>query len=236
MITLEDFSMGFQNCILLDRVNAVFPANKLTALIGRNGSGKSTLMRTICGLNKSYKGNILIDGVNIKDISPKQFSKIISYVNTQRPRIANLKCKEVVALGRSPYTTWHGQISENDKKIIREAINIVGMNEYADRYFLNLSDGEAQKIMIARAIAQDTKIIILDEPTSFLDLPTRFELGELLIKLIKEQNKTIIFSTHELDLALKFANFISLISDKKLIILPKPELEKSDYLTTTFGL
>ena len=224
MIQLKDFSIGFADRKLLENVSTVFQGRKLTALIGRNGTGKSTLMKAICGLITNYKGEIIIDGENIKNISRNKLATLIAYVNTQRPRIANLKCREVVALGRSPYTNWHGKLSLHDQEIIEEALKMVGMMDYKDRYFNNLSDGESQKIMIARAIAQDTSIILLDEPTSFLDLPTRFELATLLKKLTVEKDKTILFSTHELDIALKFSDFIALFDSNTLINLPTPEM------------
>lgn len=225
MIQLKNFSIGFGERILLKNISTDFPQGKLTALIGSNGSGKSTLMKAICGINENYSGEILIDNDDIKNLTRNKLASLISYVNTQRPRIANLKCYDVVALGRSPYTNWHGKISKKDKEIIESSIAMVGMENYSQRYFNNLSDGECQKIMIARAIAQDTKIIILDEPTSFLDLPTRFELASLLKRLTVEKNKTILFSTHELDIALKFSDQIALIDSPNLINLPTDEMK-----------
>lgn len=224
MIQLKDFSIGFKNRVLLEHADAFFSKSKLTALIGRNGSGKSTMMKAICGLNQNYDGEILIGGENIRDIQPTRLSYLIAYVNTQRPRISNLKCSEIVALGRSPYTAWHGSLSLRDNEMIERAIDLVGMKDYMLRNFNSLSDGEAQKIMIARAIAQDTPVILLDEPTSFLDLPTRFEIVNLLKKLTMENHKTVIFSTHELNIALKLSDFISLFHNEKLINLPVEEM------------
>ena len=224
MIDLKDFSIGFGEKVLLKDVSTNFPSATLTALIGKNGSGKSTLLKAICDLNKNYKGKILINGENLRTIPKIKLARLIAYVNTQRPRISNLKCHEVVSLGRSPYTGWHGKISRNDVKIIENAMELVGMSEYNDRDINSLSDGESQKIMIARAIAQDTEIIILDEPTSFLDLPTRYDLAILLKKLTKEKRKTIIFSTHELDIAIKFADNIAIFDTPDLINLPASDM------------
>lgn len=226
MIQLKDFTIGFGNRILLKNVSTTFPQYNLTALIGSNGSGKSTLLKCISGLNETYKGEIFINDKNLKRISRRELAKEIAYVNTQRPRIANLKCLDVVALGRSPYTGWHGGLSEIDNEKVENAIKLVGMEAYKDRYFNNLSDGEAEKIMIARAIAQETDIILLDEPTSFLDLPTRYELIKLLKELTREKGKTIIFSTHELDIALKFSDYISLVDSPSLINLPTEEMKQ----------
>ena len=224
MIRLENFSIGFENRTLLENVSTSFITNKLTAIIGRNGTGKSTLMKAICGINEKYSGEIIIDGSNVKKIPRNKLSSIISYVNTQRPRIANLRCKEVVSLGRSPYTNWNGKLSTQDWEIINDALELVGMTDYLNRYYNTLSDGESQKVMIARAIAQDTSVILLDEPTSFLDLPTRYELVSLLKKLTEEKQKTIIFSTHELDIAIKFSDYIALFDSPSLVNLPTQEM------------
>ncbi|MCH5228695.1 MAG: ABC transporter ATP-binding protein [Muribaculaceae bacterium] len=230
MIQLKNFSIGYANRTLLKDVNAEIAEGKLSALLGRNGTGKSTLLKAIAGLNQDYKGEIIMDGKNIKKIPKPELASIISYVNTQRPRIANLRCKDVVALGRSPYTGWHGILREKDKLIINKAIEMVGMKNFANRYFNSLSDGECQKVMIARSLAQDTPIILLDEPTSFLDLPARYELISFLKKLSLEEKKTIFYSTHELDVAAKFSDFVALIVDEKLEYFPATEMSENPHL------
>lgn len=234
MIELKNFSIGFGNRYLLENVSACFNNASLSALIGRNGCGKSTLLKAISGLNDHYSGNITVDGVDIKRIPKHKLSHIIAFVNTTRPRIINLRCNEVVALGRAPHTGWMGRMSQKDKDIVFEALNSVGMDDYAERTMDSLSDGESQKIMIARAIAQDTPIIILDEPTSFLDLPTRFELANLLHNLAHTKNKIIIFSTHELDIALEMSDFIALIADKNLYCDTVSGMIESDHIQKLF--
>lgn len=233
MISLVNFSIRFKEKIILENINSDFPSGKLTALIGRNGCGKSTLIRSICGLNKKYEGEIFIEGLNIRNAPGYQLAKIIAYVNTRRPQMANLRCEDIVALGRSPHTAWHGGLGGEHKEIVKKAIELVGMQDYTLRYFHTLSDGESQKIIIARAIAQDTPIIILDEPTSFLDMPTRFEIINLM-KTLCLNGKTIIYSTHELDLALKFSDYIALIQDHMLINLPSLEMKDSPHLSQLF--
>lgn len=217
MIELLDISLGYNHKKLLENVNVKFETGMLTSLLGRNGSGKSTLLRAICGLNLKYNGEIKINGNDLRKIPRNLLASKMAYVNTQRPYMANLRCEDIVRLGRSPHTSWHGNLSIQDLEKVEEALKLVGMMEYKDRYFNTLSDGESQKIMIARAIAQDTSIIILDEPTSFLDLPTRYEVVTLLKRLTQDYGKTIVFSTHELDIALELSDMVTLIFDKKLI-------------------
>lgn len=223
MIQIKEFSIGFGKRKLLENISTSFAEGKLTAIIGRNGAGKSTMMKAICNLNKDYDGEILIDNEKISNIPPNKLATKIAYVNTQRPRMANLKCKDIIALGRTPYTGWYGNLTDKDNEIIEKSLELVGMSDYKDRAFNSLSDGESQKIMIARAIAQDTEIIILDEPTSFLDLPTRYELVRLLKKLANEEGKTVIYSTHELDLAIELSDRIALIDKGDFFNLPTQE-------------
>lgn len=216
MIELKNLSLGYPQKLLIENLTTKFQSGTLTALIGRNGSGKSTLLKAICGLNDKFEGEIFISGENLRTLSKPQLSRLLSFVNTSRPRIANLSCRDIVALGRAPYTDWIGNLSNKDKSIVDESLEAVGMSDYANRTIDSLSDGESQRIMIARALAQDTKIIILDEPTSFLDLPTRFEVVELLKRLTVEKGKTILFSTHELDIALEIADRIAILDNKTI--------------------
>lgn len=216
MIRLKEFTIGFEKRVLLKDVNISLKRGVLISLIGRNGAGKSTFLRALAGLNPNFSGEILIEGENIKKISKPALASLISFVNTNRPRISNLKCRDIIALGRSPYTNWIGRLKEEDHKSITEALESVNMADFAEKYLDQLSDGESQRIMIARALAQDTPIIILDEPTSFLDLPNRYEIVALLRKIAHKKNKLIIFSTHELDIALDMSDRIALIFEEKI--------------------
>ena len=177
MIQLHDFSIGYGERTLLHEVEAAIPKGSLTALIGRNGTGKSTLLRAIAGLNRRYTGEILLDGRDISDMRADEMAKTLAFVTTERTRIANLKCEDVVAVGRAPYTNWIGRMQDADREIVARSLASVGMSDYARRTMDKMSDGECQRIMIARALAQQTPVILLDEPTSFLDLPNRYELG-----------------------------------------------------------
>ena len=235
MITLKNFTIGYGDRVLLENVNTDFPKGKLTALIGRNGTGKSTLLRAMAGLNNRYKGVISLDGKDIRDLSTPQMARMMSFVTTERTRISNLRCKDVVAIGRAPYTNWIGTMDSHDREIVTRSLEAVGMADYADRTMDKMSDGESQRVMIARALAQDTPVILLDEPTSFLDMPNRYELCTLLGRLAHEHDKCIVFSTHELDIALNLADNIALIDPPHLHNLPSTQMASSGLIERLFN-
>ena len=234
MIQLHDFSIGYGERTLLHEVEAAIPKGSLTALIGRNGTGKSTLLRAIAGLNRRYTGEILLDGRDISDMRADEMAKTLAFVTTERTRIANLKCEDVVAVGRAPYTNWIGQLQPEDQKRVDDAMLLVGMSGYAEKTMDKMSDGECQRIMIARALAQDTPVILLDEPTAFLDLPNRYELCLLLKKLAQEEKKCVLFSTHDLDIALSLCDSIMLIDNPQMYTLPTPEMVASGHIERLF--
>ncbi|MCH5346394.1 MAG: ABC transporter ATP-binding protein [Muribaculaceae bacterium] len=220
MIQLHDLCLAYGERRLLDNANATFDRGTLTALIGRNGSGKSTLLRAIAALNRRYTGTIAIDGTDTLRLNASEMARLLAVVTTERVRIGNFSCRDVVATGRAPYTNWTGRLSAADNAIVDEAIATAGIEQFASRSISTLSDGEAQRVMIARAIAQQTPVMLLDEPTSFLDLPSRRHLAALLRRLATETGRCIIFSTHELDLATEFATSIALIDHATLTHLP----------------
>lgn len=234
MIELAEFSIGYGERLLLSDVNVGIDNGKLTALLGRNGSGKSTLLRAIAGLNHNYKGNILLNGCVSSAMTSDAMSRNLAFVSTERTRIANLRCRDVVAVGRAPYTNWIGHLRTEDEEIVDRCLEAVGMADYALRTMDKMSDGECQRVMIARALAQSTPIIILDEPTSFLDLPNRYELCSLLAELARRENKCILFSTHELDIALTICDAIALIDTPQLHCLPTDEMRRSGYIDRLF--
>ena len=158
----------------------------------------------------------------------------MAFVTTERTRIANLRCEDVVAIGRAPYTNWIGRLQEADREIVARSLADVGMGAYADRTMDKMSDGECQRFMIARALAQDTPAMLLDEPTSFLDMPTRYELVALLRKLAREQGKCVLFSTHELDVAMQMCDSIALIDHGTLRHLPVDEMARSGHIQRLF--
>ena len=234
MIQLEALTLGYGQQILLDHVSANLNGGGLIALLGRNGSGKSTLLRATAGLGTIKSGRILLAGKDLAELQPEELARTVSFVTTEKVRIPNLKCRDVVALGRAPYTNWVGRLQPQDREIVAKSLALLDMSAYAERTMDQMSDGECQRIMIARALAQDTPIILLDEPTSFLDLPNRYELGILLQKLAHKQNKCILFSTHELDIALTLCDSIALIDHPHLHYLPTRQMINSGHIERLF--
>ena len=234
MIQLEALTLGYGQQILLDHVSANLDGGGLIALLGRNGSGKSTLLRATAGLGTIKSGRILLAGKDLAELRPEELARTDSFVTTEKVRIPNLKCRDVVALGRAPYTNWVGRLQPQDREIVAKSLALLDMSAYAERTMDQMSDGECQRIMIARALAQDTPIILLDEPTSFLDLPNRYELGILLQKLAHKQNKCILFSTHELDIALTLCDSIALIDHPHLHYLPTRQMINSGHIERLF--
>lgn len=233
MIELKELTLGYGQRTLLETVNARITGGQLVALLGRNGTGKSTLLRAMMGLEKPQSGEITLQGKNIASLKPEKLARNISFV-TDKVRIANLRCKDVVALGRAPYTNWIGQLQPEDQKRVDDAMQLVGMSGYAEKTMDKMSDGECQRIMIARALAQDTPVILLDEPTAFLDLPNRYELCLLLKKLAQEEKKCVLFSTHDLDIALSLCDSIMLIDNPQMYTLPTPEMVASGHIERLF--
>lgn len=234
MIELRDFSIGYDGHALLTSVDAIIDNAQLTALIGRNGSGKSTLLRAVAGLNPHYSGSVIVNGQDLRHMRPRELATTIAFVNTERTRIANLRCEDVVATGRAPYTNWIGRLQDIDRKIVSDALAAVGMADYARRTMDTMSDGECQRVMIARALAQDTPVILLDEPTSFLDMPNRYELVALLRNLAHNEGKCVLFSTHELDIVMLLCDSIALLDRPALRCLPTAEMRESGYIDGLF--
>ncbi len=211
MIQLENISLAYGSRTILHDVSLHLRAGELCALVGRNGAGKSTLLRAITS-NKST----IINGTAIAELSPEKMAQTIAIVTTERIRIENLLVEDLVAMGRAPYTNWVGHLQDIDREIVSKAIEAVGMGDFVGRDTSSLSDGELQRVMIARAIAQQTPIILLDEPTAFLDIPTRFEVCRLLADLAHNEGKTILFSTHDVDSALPVCDSFAIIENECL--------------------
>ena len=204
-------------------INAELHEGELVCLIGPNGAGKSTLMRTISGTQKPLQGEVFLNGTDIYSIPPKQLARKLSLVLTEKVNAGMLSAYEVVALGRYPHTGWSGKLSERDHEVIQEAIEMAGATELAQRSLFELSDGERQKIMVARAFAQEPEVMILDEVTAFLDLPRRVEVMKLLKNMAHESGKCILLSTHDMDLAMRGADRIWLLPKDEDLQIGSPE-------------
>ena len=214
-IELHDVTLGYGERVLMADASVGFGWGELTALIGRNGTGKSTLLRTIAALAKPQKGHITIGGMDASELTMREVASRIAFVSTEDVRVQNLHVWDVVSLGRAPYTNWVGRLTEEDKTKVRESLRLVGMEHFAEASMDSLSDGERQRVMIARALAQDTPIILLDEPTAFLDLPNKYEICLLLKRLAHKEGKCILFSTHDLSIAIEICDTIAIIEGGK---------------------
>jgi iron complex transport system ATP-binding protein len=192
-------------------------------MLGPNGAGKSTLLRTLAAFQPALEGEVLINSRPLSKYSSKELAKLISVVLTDNSGIKNMTVWEVVAMGRSPYTGFWGKLSERDRLKVDKCLSWVGISEHANRKMQTLSDGERQKVMIAKAIAQETPIIFLDEPTAYLDYPSKVSMMLLLHRLAKALNKTIFLSTHDLEHALQVADNIWLVDRKKGLTTGMPE-------------
>ena len=215
MIRLENISLSYGSRTILREVSLHLRAGELCALVGRNGAGKSTLLRALTSNNKT-----IINGSPMAELSAEKMAKTVAIVTTERIRIDNLLVEDLVAMGRAPYTNWVGYLQDIDREIVNDAIKAVGMSDFIGRDTSSLSDGELQRVMIARAIAQQTPIILLDEPTAFLDIPTRFEVCRQLAELAHKQGKCILFSTHDVDAAIPVCDSFAIIEHNELRQLP----------------
>lgn len=215
ILKATDLIIGYKGKAILPPINVTLEEGSLVALIGPNGSGKSTLFKTLIGNLKPIGGSVRLYDKDISSYSPKDKASMIGIVLTERPDDMFLKVFDVVATGRCPYTDFFGKIKKEDLNIVKESLEIVGIINLIDRYFNTLSDGEKQKVMIAKTLAQNTPIIFMDEPTAFIDYPSKIDLLSLMKRLAIEQKKTIVFSSHDLELLLRFTDDIWMISKGK---------------------
>ncbi len=215
-IELLNLTIGYkpsrkETKVVSENLNATLRAGELVCLLGPNGAGKSTLMRTMAGMQKPLSGRVELSGVNIHDLPARELAKKLSVVLTERISIGAMTAYSLVALGRYPHTNWAGTLSDKDHEVIQWSLQTTGASEFANRQIGELSDGERQRVMVARALAQEPQLMILDEITAFLDLPRRVEIMQMLRELARTTNKAILLSTHDLDLALRSADVIWLL-------------------------
>lgn len=217
------YKSGNKSNFISQNLNLNLLPGQLVCLLGPNGAGKSTLMRTLGGLQSALSGGITIEGKLLSELAQGELAQKLSLVLTEKIEAGNLTVNEVVTLGRTPYTGWLGTLNSIDKEKINEALKATDTFDYKERRMHQLSDGERQKVMLARALAQDTDLILLDEPTAHLDLPSRVEMMHLLHTLARQTNKAILLSTHELDLALQAADQLWLMKKNGEMITGLPE-------------
>ena len=224
-ITLSHLSVGYKvgHAVVSD-INLTLQSGQLACLIGENGVGKSTLLKTLTGFLPKLEGSLLLDGKDISEFSQRALARQISIVLTQKPDVQNLTVEEIIGLGRSPYTGFFGKLHANDQQIVDESITAVGIEKLKNRMIQTLSDGERQKVMIAKALAQQTPVIFLDEPTAFLDFSSKVETFQLLQRMAHEMGKLVLLSAHDLELAVRFSDTLLQVNGDGLCIVSSEEV------------
>ena len=233
ILTLCNLSIGYKEKRVAERLNASLKTGALTCLVGRNGTGKSTLLRTVAAIQLPLAGEISLCGKSITSFNRQQLARELTVVRTGRPEIYLMKVYDVVALGRTPYTNIWGTLTADDHRIVSECIRKVGIENLSERAIGSLSDGECQKVMIAKALAQQTRIILLDEPTAFLDYPSKVETMTIMKELVKEGKSVgandscygtaALMSTHDMELALRLADYLWLMTSSHELLCGTPE-------------
>ncbi len=221
ILSTTSLSIGYhsksQQLVIAENLNLSLNSGQLIALVGANGIGKSTLLRTITGIQKPLKGAVFLNEKNVYDFQPLELAQNLSLVLTEKLPPSNLTVFELIALGRQPYTNWLGNLSPEDHKKINQAIALTHIEHLVTKKHHEISDGQLQIVLIARALAQDTPLIILDEPTTHLDLFHKVSVFKLLKKLSQETNKCILFSTHDIDLAIQLSDEMIVMTEENVV-------------------
>lgn len=215
-ITTNRLTVGYRGHRVVEDISLSLPCGRLVCLLGPNGAGKSTLLRTLCGFQPPIAGTVTISGSDISTMSAAEVARLVSVVLTDRPLTPSLTAAEMVGMGRAPYTGFWGRLSDDDRRLVSEAMQTVGIDSLATRRMGQLSDGERQKVMIAKALAQHTPVIVLDEPTAFLDYPSKVAIMKTLARLAHDEGKTILMSTHDLELAAQLGDELMEIENKHI--------------------
>ncbi|TYP98255.1 iron complex transport system ATP-binding protein [Tenacibaculum adriaticum] len=239
VLKTENLSVGYQqkkqDKVVAKNINVSIEKGKFVALLGKNGVGKSTLLRTLSKVQKPISGSVYINKKKLSTYTNQELATLLSLVLTERLPVSQLTVFELIALGRQPYTNWIDTLSEKDIEKIHWAIQLTEIEHLKDRRFYELSDGQLQRVLIARALAQDTEIIILDEPTAHLDIHHTFKVFSLLKNLVETTGKTIVISTHEVNLAIQLADEFILLSDDDTVYNgTSEELINQDAFSTLF--
>ena len=222
ILKTENLSIGYSSkkseTVVASNINIELQQGELIGLVGANGIGKSTFLRTITRVQKPLSGDVYINNKLLNEFSSNELAKALSLVLTEQVASKNLSVSELVALGRQPYTNWVGNLSKNDIAIVNKAMTQTNIEDLKHKKCFELSDGQLQKVMIARALAQDTNLIILDEPTTHLDMYHKAFVLNLLKNLVNETNKSILFSSHEIDLAIQLCDKLIVMTEDHVII------------------
>lgn len=225
-ITTNRLTVGYRGHRVVEDISLSLPCGRLVCLLGPNGAGKSTLLRTLCGFQPPIAGTVTISGSDIATISAAEVARLVSVVLTDRPLTPSLTAAEMVGMGRAPYTGFWGRLSDDDRRLVSEAMQTVGIDSLATRRMGQLSDGERQKVMIAKALAQHTPVIVLDEPTAFLDYPSKVAVMKTLARLAHDEGKTILMSTHDLELAAQLGDELMEIENKHIRKITADEVSR----------
>lgn len=225
-ITTNRLTVGYRGHRVVEDISLSLPCGRLVCLLGPNGAGKSTLLRTLCGFQPPIEGTVTISGSDITTMSAAEVARLVSVVLTDRPLTPSLTAAEMVGMGRAPYTGFWGRLSDDDRRLVSEAMQTVGIAPLATRRMGQLSDGELQKVMIAKALAQHTPVIVLDEPTAFLDYPSKVAVMKTLARLAHDEGKTILMSTHDLELAAQLGDELMEIENKHIRKITADEVSR----------
>lgn len=225
-ITTNRLTVGYRGHRVVEDISLSLPCGRLVCLLGPNGAGKSTLLRTLCGFKPPIEGTVTISGSDITTMSAAEVARLVSVVLTDRPLTPSLTAAEMVGMGRAPYTGFWGRLSDDDHRLVSEAMQTVGVDSLATRRMGQLSDGERQKVMIAKALAQHTPVIVLDEPTAFLDYPSKVAVMKTLARLAHDEGKTILMSTHDLELAAQLGDELMEIENKHIRKITADEVSR----------
>lgn len=223
VLTCRNLHIGYRSRAVQRDLHLDLQPGTLTCVLGPNGAGKSTLLRTLCGIQPALSGELTLSGRPVSSLSQNELARQVAVVFTGNDVADDLTVADTVMMGRYPYTDFWGTPRPEDHAIVQDAIRALGMQDFSTRRMASLSDGERQKVMIAKAVAQECPIMLLDEPTAFLDLPSRIATMLLLRRLVMKRGKTILLSTHDIDLALQYADRIWLLSPKQRCVAGRPE-------------
>lgn len=233
----DDLAVGYHGSKLIDHICIGVQRGQILTLIGPNGAGKSTILKTIARQLEAIAGTVYIDKTEVSAYRGRAFAQRVSVLMTERIAPERMTCRDIVESGRYPYTGQLGLLSDDDRKAAEEAMSLTAVTEIADRDFNQISDGQRQRVMLARAICQEPEILILDEPTSFLDIRHKLELLNILKKLVREKNLAVILSMHELDLAQRISDYVVCIRGNRIDQCGPPDIVLTgEYITSLYGI